>query len=222
MLMDIEPFSAVDYPGHLAATIFFAGCNFRCGYCHNPILVKDSEYSQVSAEKLFDFLKSRKGLLDGVCLTGGEPLLSADMPKIAATIKEMGFKIKLDTNGSNLDRLQTVAQQLDYVAMDIKCTPEKYDELVGCKGIWGEIEASAKWLKKSGILYEFRTTVLPCWHTEDDLVRIREIIGSDANWLLQQFRDPPDGVLDGKTYKAYPNSWLKEMGEKLGCKVRGI
>jgi pyruvate formate lyase activating enzyme len=113
MLMDIEPFSLVDYPGHIAATIFFGGCNFRCGFCHNPALVNVREKSKTSPSDIIEFLNTRKGLLDGVCLTGGDPLLSPNMPSLAREIKKLGFKVKLDTNGSTLDELKAVALYLD-------------------------------------------------------------------------------------------------------------
>jgi len=222
MLMDIEPFSLVDYPGHIAATVFFSGCNFRCGYCQNPTLVKNEEKSRTSPQDIISFLQTRKGLLDGVCFTGGEPLLSPDMLPLLKAVKGLGFKVKLDTNGSSLEKLKETAPYLDYAAMDIKCTPEKYEQLTGCRNIWNEVRSSAEWLKKSGIPHEFRTTVLPVWHTFEDLKQIRNFLGSDANWVLQQFREPPGGVLDGKAYKPYPDAWLKEAGTRLGCKVRGL
>ena len=218
MLMDIEPFSLVDYPGHIAATVFFAGCNFHCGYCQNPALVKVEEKSQTSPLDVIDFLKTRKGLLEGICLTGGEPLLSPEMPELVKGIKELGFKIKLDTNGSSLEKMREVFPYLDYIAMDIKCTPEKYDELTGCKGIWKIINRTLEWVKISGIPYEFRTTVMPVWHSFEDLKEIRTLLGEDTNWVLQQFREPPQGVLDKQKYEAYPDSWLKEMGQKLDRK----
>lgn len=222
MLMAIEPFSMVDYPGHIVATVFFGGCNFHCGYCHNPILVKVKEKSQTSPSDITDFLKTRKGLLDGVCLTGGEPLLSPDLPPLARQVKELGFKVKLDTNGSNLEKLQEVAPYLDYIAMDIKATPEKYDELTEGKDSWEKVSRTIDWIKKSGISYEFRTTVMPVWHTFEDLKAIRNLLGEETNWILQQFHQPPDGVLDGKVYEAYPDSWLKVTGQKLNCEVRGL
>ena len=220
--MDIEPFSLVDYPGHIAATIFFAGCNFHCGYCHNPALVNVKEKSQTSPSAIIDFLKTRKGLLDGVCLTGGEPLNSPDMLPLAKDIKNLGFKLKLDTNGSNLEKLKEIAPYMDYIAMDIKSTPKKYDQLTGCRNSWEKVSRTADWIMQSSIPYEFRTTVMPAWHSYDDLKEIRNLLGEDANWILQQFRQPPDGVLDGQTYEAYPDSWLKEMGQKLNCKIRGL
>lgn len=222
MLMSIEPFSMVDYPGHIVATLFFGGCNFQCGYCHNPTLVKAKEKPQTSPSDIVDFLQTRKGLLDGVCLTGGEPLLSPDMLSIVQAVKELGFKVKLDTNGSNLEKLQEAAPYLDYIAMDIKAAPEKYDDLTGCKNSWKKARETIEWIKTSGIPYEFRTTVIPVWHTFEDLKIIRNFLGEEINWILQQFRQPPEGVLDGKVYEAYPDSWLKEIGQKLNCQVRGL
>ncbi len=226
MLMDIEPFSLVDYPGHIVATVFFGGCNFHCGYCHNPALVKFKEKSRTSPSKIMDLLKIRKGLLDGVCITGGEPLLSPELLPLLRKVKEFGhesdFKIKLDTNGSNLKKLQEAAPYLDYIAMDIKATPERYDELTCCKNGWGKVKRTIEWIKESGISYEFRTTVMPVWHTHEDLKTIRIFLGEGTNWILQQFRHPPGGVLDGKVYEAYPDSWLKEIGQKLNCQVRGL
>jgi len=121
-----------------------------------------------------------------------------------------------------LDLLRAVAPYLDYIAMDIKCTPEKYDQLTGCKNSWEKVSKTMEWVKNSPIPYEFRTTVIPSWHNFDELQKIRNLLGEDTNWILQQFRQPPDGVLDKQTYEAYPDSWLRELGQKLGCKVRGI
>ncbi len=222
MLMDIESFSLVDYPGHIAATIFFGGCNFRCGYCQNPILVKVEEKSRTSPSDVIDFLKTRKGLLDGVCFTGGEPLMSPDLPPLVLAIKGLGYKIKLDTNGSQLEKLREIASNLDYIAIDIKADPEKYDRLTGCKNSWERVNQTIEWVKKSGIFYEFRTTVMPFWHTFEDLTKIRVLLGKETPWVLQQFRQPPQGVLDGKPYESYPDSWLKEAGQKLNCQVRGL
>jgi pyruvate formate lyase activating enzyme len=224
MLVAIEPFSLVDYPGHIAATVFFGGCNFRCGYCQNPALVNINaeEKSQTSPSGILAFLQTRKGLLEGVCLTGGEPLMSPDMLHLAKAIKELGFKVKLDTNGSSLKKLEGAAPYLDYIAMDIKAAPDKYDKLTGSKNSWENAKKTMEWIQEGGIPYEFRTTVMPAWHTFEDLKVIRTLLGEETTWILQQFRQPPDGVLDGQKYEAYPDSWLKEMGEKLNCQVRGL
>jgi len=220
--MDMEPFSLVDYPGQIAAVVFFAGCNFRCGYCHNPVLVKAEEKPRTSPSAVLEFLAGRKGLLDGVCFSGGEPLLSPDLLELARGVKKLGYKLKLDTNGSSLDKLREVSVYLDYVAMDVKATPAKYKEITGCPDCWPKVKATLEWLKKSGISYEFRTTVVPAWHSLEDLREIRALLGESTPWVLQQFRQPPGGVLDGKTYEIYPDSWLKEVGCELHCEVRGL
>lgn len=220
--MAVEPFSMVDYPGHIVATVFFGGCNFHCGYCHNPALVEVKEKPQISIPYVIDFLKTRKGLLDGVCLTGGEPLLSNDMQALAQEVKRLEFKVKLDTNGSILEKLQEVAPCLDYIAMDIKATPEKYDSLTGGRDSWQKVARTMDWIKQSGILYEFRTTVMPRWHTLEDLQTIRTLVGKETNWILQQFHQPPEGVLDGAMYEIYSDAWLKERGQELNCLVRGL
>lgn len=221
MLMDIVPFSMVDYPGLIAATIFFSGCNFRCGYCHNPSLVTVGEEQVISAEEAISFLQTRTGLLDGVCLTGGEPLLSLESYALAKEIKGLGFKLKLDTNGSNLDKLKEIAPFLDYIALDIKSTPEKYEQLTKSPGSWAKVEQTVAWLKESGIDHEFRTTVLPVWHSREDLKEIRNYLGAGEKWILQQFREPPGGVLDGKNYEKFSDKEIKEMAEQLGCEIRG-
>jgi len=222
MLVAVEPFSLVDYPGHIVATVFFGGCNFRCGYCQNRDLVTFQEKSGASPADVIDFLKTRRGLLDGVCLTGGEPLLSPDMPELVWEIKKLGFRLKLDTNGSNLDQLIDISSNLDYIAMDIKASPGKYDFLTGCKNSWEKAVKTIIWIKESGIPYEFRTTVIPDWHTFEELSAIRNFLGEQTPWVLQQFHQPPTGVLDGKVYEAWPDSWLRETGRKLNCQVRGL
>lgn len=223
MLMAMEPFSLVDFPGRIAAVIFFGGCNFHCGYCQNPALVKAVPSSgSAGFLEILGFLRTREGLLDGVCFTGGEPLLSPEMPDLVKMVKELGFRVKLDTNGSSLEKLKEAAPFLDYIALDIKSTPEKYDRITGCHNSWEMVAATMAWLKTSGIPHEFRTTVLPAWHSPEDLPAIRILLGAKETWVLQQFREPPGGVLDGKKYEAYPDSWLADTGIRLGCKVRGI
>lgn len=222
MFLDYEPFSLVDYPGHIAATVFFSGCNFVCGYCQNPILVKNEEKPNASPQEFLDFLQTRIGLLEGVCFTGGEPLLAKELPLLATGIKELGFRVKLDTNGSLPQRLKEVGFLMDYIAMDVKTIPERYDELTGCKNSWEKVKESAEWLKQQNIPHEFRTTVLPEWVSAEDLKTIRAFLGEEETWVLQQFREPPGGVLDGKEHKPYPDFWLKEMADKLNCKTRSL
>lgn len=220
MLVDMLPFSSADYPGKLCATLFFTGCNFRCGYCHNPSLVNETVEAPISKDKVLSFLASRRKLLDGVCLTGGEALLSPDLFPLLAKIKDMGYLIKLDTNGSNLDLLQKAASYLDFIAMDIKSTPAKYSQVSSHPKAWESVRETVNWLKASGIEHEFRTTVLPEWHTEEDLMNIRSLLGPETKWVLQQYRQPEDGVLDGQLHRTYSAPELTALGAKLGCVVR--
>lgn len=220
MLVDMIPFSAVDYPGKIAATLFYSGCNFRCGFCHNASLVKNEVRAQVTQDDVLSFLSFRKGLLDGVCITGGEALLSVDLFEILPRIKELGYTIKLDTNGSNLELLQKASPYLEFVAIDLKATPGEYDLITGKKGAWQRVQNTLAWLKDSGLAYELRTTVLPEWHNESSLKSMRSMVRGP--WVLQQFKQPQGGVLDGKVHQGYPDKELLRISKELGCKVRNV
>ncbi len=174
----LEKFSTLDYPGKLACTLFLFGCNFRCGYCHNPNLVlKANSRPSISEEDVLKFLDSRKDLLDGICITGGEPLATLDF-SFLEKIKNMGFSIKLDTNGSYPERLQQAVdlQLVDYIAMDLKASRELYSDLVGHVDL-NKIERSMQIISDSR-KYEFRTTVVPGFHTLENLQQMRD-------WVLE-------------------------------------
>ncbi len=202
----LEKFSLIDYPGELSAVIFTQGCNFKCPFCHNPMLVdasleagKKENKLRFSEEReghpfvkkgdLFDFLKSRIDKLDGVVVTGGEPTIHKDLPQFLSEIKEMGFKIKLDSNGSNPEVLDFLIKQgmVDFLAMDIKGDPDKYKEAVGVDLDFSVIRKSVKIIMSSSILYEFRTTLVPDLVGEKEIKKIgTEIKGADK-WCLQKF-----------------------------------
>lgn len=195
----------LDYPGRVAATVFVGGCNFRCPFCHNAGLVLEPLSGQVHAdEEIFSFLKKRKGIIKGVCITGGEPTLHADLPEFAAKIKKLGLLVKLDTNGYEPRMLERLLKEklLDYVAMDIKNCPAKYAVTAGMgEGIedgpkqglgnfhMERIERSVELLKESGIDYEFRTTVVKELHRTEDLLEIAAWIKGCPHYYLQQFKD---------------------------------
>ncbi len=176
----IEKFTTLDYPGKLACTLFLFGCNLRCGYCHNPDLVIKNDLTSLSEEKILDFLAQRQGLLEGVCITGGEPLATVQISFIKK-IRELGFSIKLDTNGSFPERLQEciTAGVIDYIAMDIKATPELYPKLAGKVDI-AKLEQSMRIIAKFP-QYEFRTTVIPHYHNIKNMQQMRD-------WVLQATR----------------------------------
>lgn len=194
----------VDFPGKLAATVFTGGCNLRCPFCHNALLVNRLEENPEthSVEEVLDFLKKRKGFLDGVVLSGGEPLLQSGAADFLAAIKAMGFAVKLDTNGCYPEKLKEILDRglVDYVAMDIKNSREKYALTVGIPAFdITPIEQSVQLLKNSGIDYEFRTTIVKEFHTAQDLVSIGQWLDGSPRYFLQQFVDSGDLVGSGCT-----------------------
>lgn len=192
-----EKLTLLDFPGKLACTVFLGGCNFRCPFCHNGGLVLSSEHSQIDTEDFFSFLKKRQGILEGVCISGGEPLLCDDLIDFAEKIHSMGFAVKLDTNGYLFERLKTFAESgfCDYIAADIKNTPAKYAQTVGLTAMdTSKILRSIEYIKNSDIPHEFRTTVVREMHTADDIREISRLIAGENNFFIQPFRDS-DGVI---------------------------
>ena len=191
-----QKLTLLDYPEKTACTLFTAGCNFRCPFCHNAALVThiDNE-NYFTEEYVLEYLKKRAGVLDGVCITGGEPLMHKELPDFIAKVKELGYKVKLDTNGSYPDRLATLIDGglIDYVAMDIKNCREKYIETADCSPEYlQKIEQSIELLKQKKIDFEFRTTVVKEFHTVDDIKKIAEWINGADKYFLQNFIDSGD------------------------------
>lgn len=201
----IQKLTLLDYPGVVACTVFTAGCNFRCPFCHNAMLVLPEQIDDecLTDDEVFGFLKKRRGVLDGVAVTGGEPLLHADMPEFLARVKELGYKIKLDTNGSNPELLSEIVKNklVDRVAMDIKNAPEEYARTIGLKSFdIAPVERSKEMLLRGDIDYEFRTTVVKGIHTKESLIGAAKWIEGAKEYYLQQFKDSgnlilPDGLL---------------------------
>lgn len=185
----LQKLTLLDFPGQVACTVFLQGCNFRCPFCHNPSLVLGTE--AVTRESVLAFLKQRQGLLDGVAITGGEPLLSAGLEDFLREIRSLGYKIKLDTNGSFPRKLeQLIADGLvDYVAMDIKNAPEKYDQTAGATGFLPAVRESASLLIDGKIPYEFRTTVVDELHEPEDFHAIGQWLSGAQQYFLQCFTD---------------------------------
>ena len=178
----LQKLTLLDYPGRVACTVFLGGCNFRCPFCHNSELLGADAEEFMKAEELLAFLKSRVGILEGVCITGGEPTLQKDLPELLRTIKEMGYAVKLDTNGYRPDVLKALVEEglVDYVAMDVKNSPERYAITCGIESDGfdlSRIEESMRFLMEDTVNYEFRTTVVKPLHDE-------EAIGSLGDWLL--------------------------------------
>lgn len=205
----------LDYPGHVAATLFTGGCNFRCPFCHNGDLVKDTgEQPGISGEEIFAFLKKRKGILEGICVTGGEPTLQPDLGEFLRRVKELGYLTKLDTNGYRPEVLRELLKEnlLDYIAMDIKAGWEHYPKATGVSCFdSGKIKESIALIRGAGIPYEFRTTVVRGIHRTEEFEEIgRFLEGVDA-YFLQSYQD--SGAVLKPGYGAFPRETLEEMAE---------
>lgn len=179
----LQKTSLLDFPEKIAAIVFTVGCNFRCGYCHNPELINGG----AKIEEVFEFLKTRQGKLDGVVITGGEPCLQKDLPEFIKQVKELGFAVKLDTNGSFPEMLEKVLPDLDYVAMDIKAPLEKYSQIVNVDVDTLKILKSIEVLKNGGVDYEFRTTVVKSQLSFEDFEKIGQLIQGAPRYYLQKF-----------------------------------
>ena len=169
----LQKMTLLDFPGRIACTVFLQGCNFRCPFCHNSDLLGPEGEQLISAAELLTFLKKRKGMLDGVCITGGEPTVQKDLPELLREIKALGYPVKLDTNGSNPAMLKALAAEglVDYVAMDIKNSREGYPRTAGVPGLHMEkIEESIRYLVEGDLPYELRTTVVKELHDEENIL----------------------------------------------------
>ena len=208
----LQKLTLLDFPGRLAATVFFGGCNFRCPFCHNASLVLSPERCEkISEEELLSFLESRRGKLSGVCITGGEPTLYKELKGFIKKIKDMGFAVKLDTNGTSPDLLSELISEglVDYVAMDIKNSQKKYALTVGKEVDIEKIKRSVDILLSGKIDYEFRTTVVRELHEKEDFLAISEWISGAKRYFLQTFED--SGDLIGSGFSAYSKDETKEI-----------
>ena len=224
--MDIEglqKLTLLDYPGKVACTVFLGGCNLRCPFCHNSELVVAPAPAQLDDEELISFLRTRKGLLDGVCITGGEPLLRPGLMDLLKKIRAEGFLIKLDTNGAYPDRLKELvgAGLVDYVAMDVKNSPGHYAETVGCPQLdLDPFKESVDYLLSGPVDYEFRTTVVKEFHKEEDFVEIGKLIRGAKRYFLQSFVDR-DTVLQSGLH-AYSREELTHFSEVIRPFVHSV
>ena len=228
-IQGLQKLTLLDYPGHTACTVFTGGCNLRCPFCHNSPLVLTPEADTTFTEKdIFTLLNKRKGILDGVAVTGGEPLLQKDIAAFLEKIKEAGFLVKLDTNGTFPERLKELIDNslVDYVAMDIKNSREKYAITSGVKNIdIGKIDQSISLLMTSGVEYEFRTTVVKEYHLPDDIENIAMWIKGAEKYFLQCFKD--SGAILSTGCSAPDECLIRDMKIKAEpfvevCEIRGI
>lgn len=218
--------SFLDWPGKICTVLFTGGCNFRCAFCHNPELVVNPEKMQSMDEtEIFAYLSARKGWVEGVCITGGEPTLFAQgLERTIKKIKELGFLVKLDTNGTNPELLAKLVDSclIDYVAMDIKGPITKYAEITGNSTDLKKVEESVKILKSGSVPYEFRTTVLPRFHNVEEIGAMAEWLSGSEKLVLQQFRP-------GKTLRpevtgtnAYSEAELRTFVDILAGKIKNV
>ena len=228
-IQGLQKLTLLDFPERVACTVFFAGCNFRCPFCHNASLVVDiPPQGDVTEEEFFSFLKKRQGILDGVCVTGGEPLLQPNIEEFIRKIKEMGYAVKLDTNGSFPEKLKSLVESglVDYVAMDIKNCPEEYGVTAGVPNLdVSSIIKSVVYLKEGHVPFEFRTTVVKGYHTKESFEKIGQWLQGTEKYFLQNFVD--SGDLIGKDTKGCSEEEMQEfltiVSEYVpSAKIRGI
>ncbi len=227
----LQKLTLLDYPGHVACTVFTGGCNFRCPFCHNAPLVLPERLQgdEDGADTVLAFLRKRKGILDGVAVTGGEPLLHKDMADFLRKVKDLGYAVKLDTNGSFPERLQALVEEglVDRVAVDIKNSPALYAKTVGVPGFdLGPVERTKNYLLSGPVEYEFRTTVVKGLHTRESLVEAAQWIAGAREYYLQQFKDSGD-VIAIEGLGAFTGEEMHALAEAVrptvpAVQVRGV
>lgn len=229
IIKGLQKFTLIDFPGKLACTIFTFGCNFRCPYCQNPELVIDDGREPISESWILNFLHRRRGFLEGVCISGGEPTIQGDLIDFLTKVKRIGYLVKLDTNGSNPEILKEAIEGglVDYVAMDIKAPLRKYDEVARVKVDKGKINESIKVIRDLAPDYEFRVTVVPGLLTNEDFHEIGKWLMGAKNFYIQQFQGAKtlDKRFTGR--KPLDGEALIEIQKTLSkyfksCKVRGL
>lgn len=230
----LQKLTLLDYPGKMAATLFLGGCNFRCPFCHNSGLVLSPEQQEVlPVSEVLAFLEKRRGILEGVCITGGEPTLSGDLKRLITDIRGLGYLVKLDTNGSRPEVLRELVSEglLDYAAMDIKSSLSGYAKAAGLSSgqasvITEKVAESAAFLMENHIPYEFRTTVTKELHSADDFREIARWLAGCSAYYLQAYRDS-ESVLMPHTFHSYTRRELEGfqtiLQEKIPLvEIRGI
>ncbi len=215
----LQKVSLVDYPGKVSTTVFTSGCNFRCGYCHNPGLVLcNDQAAGFEGKELLSFLESRRKWIDGVCISGGEPTLHSSLPEFAAAVKALGLLVKLDTNGTNPEMIEQMVERrvVDYIAMDLKAPLERYEEVCSARVDVGAVRRSISLLLQGAVGYEFRTTLLPRLHSEADIEKMGLPVRGARLYALQQFRPAPELVDPSfKTEKAFSREEMQRFKKIL-------
>lgn len=216
--MGLQRLSLIDYPGKLCATIFTAGCNFRCPYCYNEDIVLDyPAMPKVPEDKIIEFLHPRLGFLDGVCVTGGEPTIHRELPKFLGRLKSIGSLVKLDTNGSRPKALAYVMEKglVNYIALDVKVPLDRYEETVRYRVKPEGLKETIKLIRRSGVDHEFRTTVVPGLLDGDDLEEIAMTLAGSKRYVLQQFRPGKTLCPDFKDVKPYSEAEMRQFRDRV-------
>lgn len=231
LIAGVQKLTLLDYPGQVACTVFTGGCNFRCPYCHNASLVLPERVREEpgGAEAVLRFLQKRRGVLDGVAVSGGEPLLQAGLAEFLRAVRAMGYRVKLDTNGSFPERLRALVEEglVDFVAMDVKNAPALYAETVGCSLLdISAVERSREYLMSGAVEYEFRTTLVRGLHTPESVREAAEWIAGARAYYLQQFRDSGD-VLAAANLGAFTDDEMRAMADMArpfvpSVRLRGV
>lgn len=226
----IQKLTLLDFPGQVACTLFTRGCNMRCPFCHNAsLVVRANEQKTYTNEEILSFLKKRQGVLDGVAITGGEPTLMPGLAEFMTQVRGLGYKIKLDTNGTRPEVLKSIVRDglVDYVAMDIKNCREKYGETVGFDASYdlSPIDESIAFLMEGNVDFEFRTTVSKTYHTEEDIIKIGKWISGEEKYFLQQFKDSGDII--GAQIEGYDEVTMRSLLDAIrpfvpNAQLRGV
>ncbi len=224
--MNIQGFqklTLLDFPGKTACTVFTGGCNLRCPFCHNASLVLSPTENENEEESVIEYLKKRKGIIDGICITGGEPLLQPDLLDFIDKCKKLGVAVKLDTNGALPQKLKEIIDsgKVDYIAMDIKAAPKKYNKAIGLDIDFEKFSRSMEIIRNSGILYEFRTTAVKGLHETEDFSDIAKILRADEKYFIQKFTDSGN-LINASGLSAFSEEEIEQIIENIKKYIPGV
>lgn len=222
-IQGLQKLTLLDYPGRTACTVFLSGCNFRCPFCHNAPLLQGDNGDAMDEDALLMFLKKRQGVLDGVAVTGGEPLLRQELPSLLEKIKALGYAVKLDTNGAVPERLEAIVQAglADYVAMDVKNSPERYAQTIGvCELDLTPVFKSVSFLLRGTVAYEFRTTAVAELHDDASFQKLGDWLAGAERYFIQRF-EPRETVLKAGLHAPAPEQ-LRHWAELVRPKIPNV
>lgn len=222
-IQGLQKLTLLDYPGRTACTVFLSGCNFRCPFCHNAPLLQGDTGDAMDEDALLMFLKKRQGVLDGVAVTGGEPLLRQELPSLLEKIKALGYAVKLDTNGAVPERLEAIVQAglADYVAMDVKNSPERYAQTTGISELdLAPIFKSVSFLLRGTVAYEFRTTAVAELHDDASFQKLGDWLAGAERYFIQRF-EPRETVLKAGLHAPAPEQ-LRHWAELVRPKIPNV